>query len=185
MASFGRKGLVRDSVPASRPSVQMDGSRGPVRFDVTPRPGVMILGIALGGTGVLLFLAKLLDPRGVLINGIISLGPRGADLLFAGLLLASLVMMAVAARGLAVSLGETVWLTLEPRAICGPSTPSSGRTVRIPYEAVKKLRVQQHNGNQYLTIVGSDGQKIAVGSTTLRNPADWPELLRQLDERLR
>jgi hypothetical protein len=154
------------------------------KFDVTPKPLKMLLGIALFGAAACLFYVKMCDPRGVLINNLIELGPLGADILWGVLVFASLAMVAFAGLGLARSFGEKVYITLDSHAIVGPRNWNSNRLVRIEYRSIGNLNHSRISNHEFLAIKANDGRKIKVGQTHFRISGEWAEFLQDLQKNL-
>lgn len=179
---FGRKGLDAEGVAPARQN------RGvlpaPVTFDVTPRPGKMLVGIVFFSAGAALIVMKLLDPRGVTINGVIELGPLGADILYGVLLLAILWLVGLGCIGLARSFGSKVLLTLDNQAITGPNSYLQSGTRRIAFGAVRSVDLMEVNGHQFVEIVGADGGKIKIGSANFRVSTEWPRFLAEINARM-
>ena len=85
--SFGRKGVVELALPPSlnrsmSPAAQNIISPS-LQYDVTLHPIAMVLGVLSGLAGVIVFVKKLQDPRGLLINRVIELDPTSADVFWA------------------------------------------------------------------------------------------------------
>jgi hypothetical protein len=179
---FGRKGLDAEGVAPARQN--RDVLPVPVRFDITPRPGKMLLGIAFFSAGAALMVAKLLDPRGVNINGVIELGPLGADIFFVILLLATLWLVGLGCIGLARSFGSKVFVTLDNQAITGPNSYLQLGTKRIAFGAVRSVNLIDMNSHQFVEILAADGGKIKVGSGNFRVSAEWPRFLAEINARM-
>ncbi len=183
MAGFGKKGAVSQPLVAS--------SRGHIspnnvlKFDVTPKPAKMILGIAFFGAGALIFFDKLLDPRGIIINGLIELGPAGADIFYSVLILASAVFVAFGIVGLIKSFGEPTFIVLDSQSISGPTRYGGSSIARISFNAVRDVNVSSISNHEFLVVTGSDGRKIKVGQANFRNSSDWSHFLAELNAKLR
>ena len=182
MATFGRKGAGAD---APQPIGRQQASL-PVltKFNVTPHPLKMLLGIALFGVGAMVMFEKLLDPRGLLINGFIELGPTGADIFFIILIVLCLGMTAFACVGLVRSFGDKVFVTLDNQSITGPSSYNGTRTVRIAFNAVRDVNVTKMRDKEFLVIRSADGRLIKVGQANFRVATEWSQFISELNGRL-
>lgn len=178
---FGRKGEDSTRVSLSEPPKSYAAV---AKFDITPRPVPMLLAIGMGLTATLVLLAELFDPRALLINGIIELGPTGADIFFGVLIACSLAFAGIGLLGLVRSFGEKVWLSLDSRAIFGPrGWYLINDPIRIPYNEICSVRLQRINNQHIVTIKATDGRKIRVGSPHFRKEAEWREFLQELERR--
>ena len=180
-ASFGRKHLSEQ-----RPSLEAPPRRytQSTRFDVTPHPLKMFMVVALGLGVVPVLLVKLLDPRPMLLNGLIQFSAQGADIFYGILILASLAFAGAGIVGFVRSLGDKVWVTLDANAISGPSGMAASKSTRIAYNEIARCKMRQYRQHQWMDIKASDGRKIRVGSAVLRQEAEWPEFLAEFDRRL-
>lgn len=186
--SFGRKGVV-DSIPPevlNRSSlVAEQGRMAPtLKYDVTLHPFAMLLGIIGGLAGAMVFVKKLQDPRGLLINRVIELDPASADMFWGALIVASLGLAVAAAIGFVRSFGERVYVTIDSHAISGPTSEYGMRTVRIEYRAIQYIKVTAMRDMETLAITAADGRKIKVGQWRFRISDQWGDFQHELRSKL-
>ena len=192
--SFGRKGLAPGGRPAKLDGLSPARSGGlkgdPLaghavrKFDITPKPLSMFLCMILFGAGALVLVEKVLDPRGVVINGMITLGPLGADLLFG--LLALFAVAAAFAGGLELVSGLTskTFLTLDGNAVEGRGSPLSRKSRRLSYASIVDVSLSRYKGNHFVKIMSDNGEKIRIGSENFRSKDDFAEFLDLLGDRI-
>ena len=189
--SFGRKGLVAGQnigtkARSSAPLVQVahDAQPESYRFDITPKPwasGLMAIICAVAGY---FMLRELADPRGVIINNLITLGPVGADIFFGLLFLVCAGSTILACANLKTGLTKTVWLRLEGDAIEGWSNPFSRQSSRIPYAQIRNVSVRQQGRHYFATIKGWQGETIRTASANFRSKTEFSRFLELLSERV-
>jgi hypothetical protein len=124
-----------------------------------------------------------LDPRGVIIDHLITLGPRGADIFFGVILLMGLKMSAAGAAQFVRSFGEPRWLTLEAHGVRGPKGPMSRREVSIAYRAIMRARVLTMQRQQFIQIIG-DGKAIKLPAASFRTKAEFAPFVEELRARI-
>lgn len=180
MGGFGRKGL-SDARPA--PNAAPLASRA-LKFDVTPSPWKMLLGIFFFGTAALICFVKMRDPRGLLINHLIELGPVAADIFWAILIALIAVMVGLSFLGFVRSFGARVFLTLDENAISGPANWNGVRTVLIDYRAIRNLKHQKSGKYESVVIVGNGDRKIKVGMIHFRDESQWSSFIEALQNRI-
>lgn len=182
MSGFGQKGV--GAAVEARIRREAGELPQPLRYDVTPHPLKMLLGIVLFGACALVLAAKLGDPRGLLINGLIELSPAGADVFFALVALGSLAMTVFAAIGLFRSFGEKVYVTSDDQAIAGPLSYNGTRLTRIGFGAIREVKVRRVRDQELLVVVAVDERKIKVGKGNFRVASEWAAFMAELGKRL-
>ena len=180
MGGFGRKGSSSNSQSGSTRA----NPEELVRFDVTPHPLKMALGIALCLTAGLICLLMILQQRGLRIGRIIDLDPGMASIAFGLLVLASITGTIFCIRGLRDAFGKKVWLILDDRGITGPVTYNSATTTNIPFRQIADAKLSRMSKNEFMVIKSHGGQRIKVGSGNFRDEKQWPVFLAELQKRL-
>jgi hypothetical protein len=180
VTGFGRKGL---GEPVREPAAR-GGLPASVRYDVTPSPRKMLLGIGFFGAAAMVSYLELLDPRPLLINHLIELSPGGADIFFGILMLASLGMVAMACVGLVRSFGEKVFITLDNQSITGPTRYNGTHLIRIDYRAIREVKHSRIHNQEFVVISAVDQRKIKVGQTHFRTATEWEQFLFELRQRM-
>lgn len=191
--SFGRKGLApgEEAIAAIAPAGIGQTAQAPRqasanirKFDVTPKPLLMIACIVFFGAVSAFLLYEVFDPRGVVINGFITLGPVGADIFFGLLFLASAGAVVIGVSGLLSSLRGKSYLTLDGQAIEGLSGPLMRKQARIQYALIEDVKLSEYQGKHMVKIIGRNGDTIRTGSQDFRSDAEFGEFLDLLNERL-
>jgi len=178
---FGTKGLAPGQ-PATAVVTPQPVRNGP-RFDITPKPlRSALAGLFFAGCTYALWL-ELLDPRGVIINHMITLGPQGANVFFGVLLLVSAGFALTGAVLFVRSFGERRWLTFDHDALRGPKNAISSLEVRIAYRAIEKAVVTKVNRQEIVTIRGS-GRAITVRAGDFRTKDEYHAFLSELQDRI-
>jgi hypothetical protein len=178
---FGTKGLAPGQ-PAAAPAARQPVRNGR-RFDVTPKPlRSALAALFFAGCTYAMWL-ELLDPRGVIIDHMITLGPQGANVFFGALLLVSAGFTLTGALLFARSLGERRWLTFDHDAVRGPKSAAGSRELRIAYRAIEKAVVTRTNRQEFVTIVGG-GRAITVRACDFRTKDEYREFLSELHDRI-
>jgi hypothetical protein len=179
MVGFGKKRSGFQSVPD-----RIAATNSSIKFEVTPKPMKMLLGIVFFGAGALVFAGQMLDTRGVIINGLIELGPLGADIFYAILIGICIVFIALATFALLKSFGDKTFVTIDSQSITGPIRYGGSSLVRISFTSVRDVNVSRVNNTEFLVITDIDGSKIKVGQANFRASSDWPLFLSELRLRL-
>jgi hypothetical protein len=183
VAGFGRKRAINSPSTINRPASL--SSAGMLKFDVTPSPAKMLMGIVFSGGGALFFFDKLVDPRGLIISGMIELGPTGADVFYGVLIGGCLIFCLLAGYGLLNAFGERVFVTLDNISIAGPTRYNGTQVIRITYPMIGKVDLTRVNDQESVVITGKDGGKIRVSQTNFRNTSQWPQFLEELGRHTR
>ncbi len=144
----------------------------------------MLLGIAFFGAGALVFFGKMLDRRGVIINGLIELDTFGADILYSVLIGTCLTFIALATVALLKSFGAKIFVTVDSQSITGPIRYGGSSLVRISLTSVRDVNVSSVSNNEFLVVTDIDGRKIKVGQANFRISSEWPLFLSELRRRL-
>lgn len=178
---FGTKGLAPGQ--AAPALVTRQPVREGQRFDITPKPLRSALAALFFAGGSYVMWLQLLDPRGVIIDHMITLGPQGANVFFGVLLLVSVGLAVTGAVLFVRSFGETRWLTFDHDAVRGPKSAAGSREVRIAYRAIEKAVVTRTNRQEFVTIRG-DGRAITVRACDFRTKDEYQAFLSELHDRI-
>jgi hypothetical protein len=178
---FGTKGLA-----AGRPHLQAPPARparDSLRFDVSWKQIPSALAAVFFAACAFVLWLMMLDPRGVVIDHLITLGPRGANIFFGLLVLAAIGMSAAGAANFVRSFGEPRWLTLGPDGVRGPKNAVSRQEVSIAYRAIRQARVLKVQRQQIVQIVG-DGKAIKLPAATFRSSGEFARFVEELRARI-
>ena len=195
---FGRKGL--DSLAGDRvspgqgapafaaaqrtPAVASSPMASARKFDITPKRMPFIAAILFFGACTPVMLHLLLDPRGVIINGIIDLGPFGANVFFGVLLCVTLGLVALGAMGLIASFSGNRTITVDLNAFTAPASPISRKTTRMAFADIKNMSMTEAQGYEWVTIKDRKGQAVKIGGSDFQDENKFVEFLDLVAERM-
>ncbi len=130
----------------------------PRRYAYKPNLGAMLGAIALFGVAAVFFTYRALqNDRGLVINGIIHLGPHAADVFFAVLAALSVGFVAMGVLGAVRFLGTPRWVVLHDDAIELPPTVIRRAVRRVPYASVVAIELWNVSGQPSVRIVHAGG----------------------------
>lgn len=178
---FGTKGLAAGQRPPDRPATPPAVES--LRFDVTWKPGRSALAALFFAACAYVMWLEILDPRGVIIDHLITLGPQGADVFFMVLLLLAVVLAAAGAFNFVRSFGERRWLSLGPHGVRGPKNNLSREEVSIAYRSITRATVRTLQRQQFVEIFGN-GQAIKVAAANFRSKGDFQRFVEELRARM-
>lgn len=187
--SFGRKGLTagEKAIATGRPAPRLP-TPPPVsnvhRFDVTPSPVLMAFSMLFFGACAAFLVSEIRDPRGVVINHIITLDPFGADIFFGALLLVALALVAVSAVNLFTALAGAIYMTIHDDYVEGYSSPLSRSPTRIRYSHIESVSLREYQDKLFLKIVGSQSGKIRAVSQNFNSKKEFEDFMGLLHERI-
>lgn len=136
-------------------------------FRYRAKPATMFLA---GGfftlCGIFLAYKAASNDRGLIINGLIELGPTGATVFYTVLAGFSALFVVAAAAGTIHGLLRAPVLTLADDHIVVPGTLFRPSPRRIDFAAVMSASLQSVNGQRFLTIESAQG-KVSVARSML------------------
>ena len=156
-----------------------------LRYDYKPRAYVMVLsGLLFTGFGILLGKEASENDRGLILNGVIELGPRDATTFYWVLTALCGAFVLIALVGLARALGAPHEVVLDRTAITAPKAALARRVVTVPFAAITDLQIVELRSQKMLTIHHRDG-KLTLARAMLPSRAAFEEIVRELDTRCR
>jgi hypothetical protein len=154
------------------------------RFVIRPRTSALVGGVlVMGGAAIFAGWMAVNDDRGLIIDGAIELGPRGASILYVvlammtGLFLVAAIAQAVRTRG------GRLAVVVDDRAITVPGHLFRPAPRMIGFGEIRQVTVQHVSGHDLIEI------RSAAGNVTIAKagvgPAAFDELLTILADRVR
>ncbi|MBY6217572.1 hypothetical protein [Qipengyuania aquimaris] len=194
---FGRKGLASGEI-ATGPAGMQQGfgqtprqnlaaappAAGARQFDVTPNPLLMLFCLLFFGAVAAYLAYEVNDPRGLILNGIIELGPFGADIFFGVLALSAAGWALIGGAGFITSLSGKSYLRLDANAVESTSGVISRTPTRIQYALIKDIKLDEYQGKFSVEIVDRGGEKICAASQNFKSHDEFEEFLELLNERM-
>jgi hypothetical protein len=144
----------------------------------------MVLVGAFFGMCSLVLYNKLIDPRGVIINRLIELGPFGADVFYGTLFIGSLSFVAIAVYQIILSFGKKVFISIDDYSIVGPRWYGNPGTVKVDFTSIRDIEISQISNSEFILIHANDGRKIRVGKKNFCIPSEWAQFLDVLRARV-
>jgi hypothetical protein len=142
----------------------------------------MIGVIAMFGSAMAFFAHRAeTNDRGLIINGIIELGPHGADIFYAVFAGLSGALAALGVLGLIRAFGAPMYVVLEHDAIVVPGPMFSPRARRVEFERIRALETWNVNGQVGLTI-RYDGGRAGIARSMVGEAA-FQEIIGELKAR--
>lgn len=141
------------------------------RFPLKPMWGMMLFAVLLFGGGAVLFTYRAAtDERGVVINGLIHLGPSGARIFYVVLAALSATFVAFGIVGNARLIGGKHAVILDDETATFPGTMFRPATKTFAYKDIRSVVTQNVAGTIFVTVTHRGG-KAAVAKRTLADGA--------------
>lgn len=149
-----------------------------------PKALSMALGLAFFAVcGVVLVNMARTNTAGLIINGLIDLGPADATLVYWGLASCSAIFCVLALLGIARGLTSAQKLTLGATGIRLPKSAFSDSLVSVDYAHIRDMERQQIKGQHFLIIHHVHG-KTTVTASMLPDQAIFDKVCRTVTERV-
>jgi hypothetical protein len=161
------------------------GSDPPREIDYRPKWWIIVAcGLMFGGCALLFANLAARNHRGLIINGIIRLGPQGATVFYWSLFGASAAFVLMSLFLVYHRLRYRQRLVLGPSTITVPASRWSRRTEEIAYADIRDLVTTEVSGQRFLQVVHPGG-KYTIVASMLPSRAVFEELGALLEARRR
>ena len=154
------------------------------RFVFAPRLVPMLACAGFFGVCSAFFLHRAAtNDRGLLINGIVELGPRGATAFYGAFAMLSVGFVLVGVAGVLVRLRGKRYIELDEQALYMPAR-WAGPTQRVLYVEITSLFSEEVAGQRMLHIAHNGG-KITVAAVMLESERTLDEIAEELERHTR
>jgi hypothetical protein len=154
-------------------------------YEYKPKWTVIVLCGAFFGLGALILGAKAANTdRGVVINGIIELGPDGAAVFYWVLTGCSIAFVGIAALLVYHRVNFQQRLVFGPVAMTVPESRWSREEQEIAYRDIDSLSTVTVSGQRFLNVMHSGG-KFTITASMLPSKAAFDEVCELLAEKVR
>lgn len=147
-----------------------------LNYPYRPKPWRMLLGAAFfGAIAVFMVHEATTNERGLIINGLIRLGPDGATTFYWCIAAISAVFVAIAVPAFVIGLRSSHRLILTSTDVSAPKFGFSRRPTTVKLSDIKSLDLQVVQQHRFLNIHHANG-KLTINASFLPNEAAFDEL---------
>jgi uncharacterized membrane protein YdbT with pleckstrin-like domain len=147
-----------------------------LEYPYRPNPRTMFVGIAFFGVAAaVLANTAATNDRGLILDGIITLGVEGATRFYGSLAFAAVLFAVAAALGLKAGRSNPRFVRLTATEISAPKNVFSRQPTVVPLDRIQGIDVQEIKKQRMLNIYHAQGS-LTVVQSMLPGPAAFDEL---------
>jgi hypothetical protein len=153
-------------------------------YEYKLRPmGTLLAMLFFGACAGFMFYLAVTNDRGLIINGLITLDPKGADVFYAvtGIVSALFVVLGLVSLIAAIfSKKEASIITLEDDYVL---LPQRGRLEKIPYKEIQSIKITEVNSVKVADITAAQGKKFSITNIKLSDKFYFNDIVNVLQEK--
>jgi len=142
----------------------------------------IVISIFLGALAAFMGYTAITNDQGLILNGVIRMGPMGASIFFWVLTLIMVFGLAAATLGLIKGRNSEKQIVLTDTTISAPKSALNDQVVTVSYDDILNLTTQNVNGQHFVNI-HHPGGKLVIPHAMLPNKATFDELVEILVNR--
>ncbi len=143
----------------------------------------VIISIFLAALAAFMGYTAVTNEQGLILNGIIKMGPMGATIFFWVITLIMVFGLAIIALGLIKGRGIQRNVVLTDTTISAPKSALNNNIVTIAYTDIHDVTTQRVSGQHFVNIHHPEG-KLVISDAMLPNKKVFEELVESLSQRV-